>query len=383
MKNGWLAKAGRYKIERIDVPKPDAPVEMSKPPAGVLHTMEGHWDFSLEIFRKHDAPHFMVDAGRIAQLVPLGEMAAALEPRVGEIVTNGWARAQIEVAGFSKEEPYQFSAPILDTLAELMAALVGVADIPLSRPFPDALEPKPWATRDFVRRHAGKWGHVAGWYGHMEIPVNSHWDPGALQWSGLLAVARQKLHAGPAVVHPHPDDGPVTPNSAWHAAARAPAQQPQAYLLAQPTGAYNDSGVRNIVNLYYKVAPPVGIDPLLAVAQMSEETRHLTSFWSQPPRRNPAGIGVTGAPGVGLSFPDWKTAVHAHIGRLLAFSLPRGTETPAQSALIEEALAFRPLPGNLRGIAPTLKGLVGHWATDPQYAVTVAHVANQMRTHGS
>ena len=49
---------------------------------------------------------------------------------------------------------------------------------------------------------------------------------------------------------------------------------------------------------------------------MAEETSHLTSFWSQRPRRNFAGIGVTGQPGAGLSFPDLKTAVHAHTGRL-------------------------------------------------------------------
>ena len=118
---------------------------------------------------------------------------------------------------------------------------------------------------------------------------------------------------------------------------------------------------------------------LLAVAQMTEETGHLTSFWSQRPRRNLAGIGVTGEPGAGVSFPDLKTAVRAHTGRLLAFALPSGVESEAQHQLIEEALAARPLPEKYRGIAPTLQGLAGTWAQDPDYATKVAAVANEIR----
>jgi hypothetical protein len=50
----------------------------------------------------------------------------------------------------------------------------------------------PWATASFRRRHAGKWGEVPGWYGHVEIPGNSHWDPGWLKWSSLLSAAKKK-----------------------------------------------------------------------------------------------------------------------------------------------------------------------------------------------
>jgi hypothetical protein len=116
---------------------------------------------------------------------------------------------------------------------------------------------------------------------------------------------------------------------------------------------------------------------------MVVETGHLTSFWSQRPRRNFAGIGVTGEPGIGLSFPDLRTAVRAHTGRLLAYSLPSGTGSQAQIQLIEEALAFRPLPQQFRGVAPTLKGLAGTWAKDPQYAVKLARIANEIRTNSS
>ena len=178
------------------------------------------------------------------------------------------------------------------------------------------------------------------------------------------------------------EQGPVTPESLLLAAARTPAERAEQYLLARPHGEYSDSDVQTIVDLYYTTAAAVGLDPLLVVAQMVEETGHLTSFWSQRPRRNLAGIGVTGQPGVGLSFPDLKTAVRAHTGRLLAYSLPSGTGSQTQIQLIKEALTARPLPQQLHGAAPKLKGLAGTWAEDPQYAVKLARVANEIRTDG-
>jgi hypothetical protein len=177
--------------------------------------------------------------------------------------------------------------------------------------------------------------------------------------------------------------GAVTPDTELLAAARAPAARAEQYLLARPHGDYSEADVTRIVGLYYETARPAGIDPLLAVAQMAEETAHLTSFWSQRPRRNFAGIGVTGAPGVGLSFPDLKTSVHAHVGRLLAYALPDVAANPAQRTLIAEALAARPLDDSLRGSASTLKGLAGHWAGDLDYADKISAIANAIRKHGS
>jgi hypothetical protein len=173
----------------------------------------------------------------------------------------------------------------------------------------------------------------------------------------------------------------VTPRSQLHAAARARSERAEQHLLSRPHGGYSDDDVRVIVRDYYETARAVGLDHLLVVAQMVLETGGLTSFWSQRPRRNPAGIGVTGAPGAGLSFPSWNTAVRAHTGRLLAYSLASGNETQPQMQLIDEALAFRPLPQRFRGVAPRLEGLAGTWAADPQYALKLARVANEIRAH--
>ena len=65
---------------------------------------------------------------------------------------------------------------------------------------------------------------------------------------------------------------------------------------------------------------------------------------------------------------------------MLAYTLAKDGGNEIQGGLIEEALAFRPLPDDHRGVAPTLDGLSGMWAKDPQYAAKLAAVANQIRT---
>ena len=172
--------------------------------------------------------------------------------------------------------------------------------------------------------------------------------------------------------------GSVTTGSKLIAAPRARAARAKRHPRAGDTGGYADADCETIVNDYYKTCATVGLDPLLMVAQIIEETGHLTSFWSQRSRRNFAGIGVTGEPGVGLSFPGLKIAVRAHVGRLLAYALPKGAGNQAQVQLIDQALAFPPLPDNRLGCAPTLARLAGTYAMDPDYAVKLARVANDI-----
>ncbi|HEV2256726.1 MAG TPA: N-acetylmuramoyl-L-alanine amidase [Streptosporangiaceae bacterium] len=187
-------------------------------------------------------------------------------------------------------------------------------------------------------------------------------------------------HAAQPVAATGASTSKVSPSSALMAAPRGTVAQVTAYLLARPHGAYSQAEVQAIAADYFTVAGPLGLDPLIAASQMIEETAHLSSFWSQPPRHNMAGIGVTGEQGVGLSFPTATEGIRAQIGRLLAYALKPGTETPGQSSLIAEALSFRPLPDDRRGVAPTLAGLAGpgRWAADPQYADKIAWLANQI-----
>lgn len=171
------------------------------------------------------------------------------------------------------------------------------------------------------------------------------------------------------------------------------------YMLARPHGEYNAHDLTNaIVPAYFSVGASVGLEPLMLLAQLIHETGGLTSWWSQRPRRNPAGIGVTGrkeaeqpATGAwafrdgawieGVSFASWADdAIPAHAGRLLAYALRDDQATFfLQRAMIKQALGYRPLPAGFRGVSPTWRGLNGRWAVPgPTYADTIAVIANAM-----
>ena len=154
-----------------------------------------------------------------------------------------------------------------------------------------------------------------------------------------------------------------------------------AYSLAKHATEYTQVDLRTILSAYEHTCAVGGLSFGVAIAQMAHETGWLSSWWCQRPRRNPAGIGVTGATSVeapkapsayddrdkkwhlGNSFPTWgPDAVDAHVGRLLAYALPVGKENQEQARLIAIAGRARAIPPHLRGVAPTLKGLGGSWA---------------------
>lgn len=175
-------------------------------------------------------------------------------------------------------------------------------------------------------------------------------------------------------------------------------EQCSKFMLSRPHGEYTERDISTvIVPAYFEVCAAVGADPVLLIAQMIHETGNLTSWWSQRPRRNPAGIGVTGqkkpekpATGAwewdeqaqlwkeGVAFATWKDdSVHAHVGRLIAYALADSQANAAQRSLIAKALGYRPLPSKLRGVAPILRGLNGRWAVPgTTYADSLAKTAN-------
>jgi hypothetical protein len=188
---------------------------------------------------------------------------------------------------------------------------------------------------------------------------------------------------------PAPTEPSISKDSSIIEQPRASAAQAARYMLARPHGNYTDADItRAILPVYWEVCRSVEVDPLIAVAQVIHETGNLTSWWSQRPRRNPAGIGVNGQPGVGLSFPSWKDdAIPAHIGRLLAYALADGQATPRQRGLIATAMHWRPLPAKVRGSAPTLEALgeahnpsgAGWASPGDQYGAQIAKIASAIQ----
>jgi len=205
---------------------------------------------------------------------------------------------------------------------------------------------------------------------HLDVatPAGRKTDPAGFPWPAFV----DGLYA-PAVAAPEPIDA----GALLLHAPRAKEAQCVAWLSRHATGGYNLADVRAIVAAYFVSSATAGIDPLLAIAQMAHETGSLTSWWSQRPRRNPAGIGVTGVGGAGLVFASWANhAIPAHVGRLLAYATLPGQGTTAQQRLIASALALRPLPSMSRGMARQLGGLDGRWAVPGVgYASKIATIA--------
>lgn len=186
----WLDQAGNFPITHIGgIPHFNQGVLLDAPRTGVLHTTEGGWVGSLAIFKQHFAPHFMLgfDADaqkvRIAQLVQVGTIGAALKAH------NNEAIVQIEMIGFSKEKPWLPDDDTVAALASLMAVCATEYGIPLDHPWPDGDFGKAGSN---PHRSSGKYGKVAGWYGHGDCPSpDTHWDPGNLEWSVVLGKAKQ------------------------------------------------------------------------------------------------------------------------------------------------------------------------------------------------
>lgn len=192
----WLEKiGGSVEVERItDVKRSGVTSDLSVPPKGVLHTTEGGWDGSLSVFRNvTGTPTFMggfdVTSGRhrVAQFMPIGEMALTLKNAAGGTETNREVRVQIEALGFSQfggkkrwflgVDRKSLSEATKNMLADLVWSAGEAAGIPHRH-----------AGLGFGNRSVSQWDSEAGWYAHSEAPENDHGDVGnEFDWDDLFA----------------------------------------------------------------------------------------------------------------------------------------------------------------------------------------------------
>lgn len=185
----WLDNACGFPVEHVGgIPHFPDSVSPTAPRSAVLHTTEGPTlEGALSVFKTHYAPHFLLgkDAAgkvRILQLVPVGFIGAAL------VTHNNLALVQVEMVGFSKETIWLPDDGTAQAISALMAACRNEYQIPLSHPWPDGVYGK--ATASDPHRNAGQFGRIAGWFGHGDVPSpDSHWDPGAIEWSKLFSIA--------------------------------------------------------------------------------------------------------------------------------------------------------------------------------------------------
>jgi len=194
-KIGWVETIGEFEVERKPIPRVgNKPfLLMEHPMIGVLHTTEGSTigGAFTALNNSHSAPHFIAGDNRIMQCRPMTAQGAALKTPANQF-PNKFAAVQIEMVGFSKDTPWlPPESSLLPVLAIMRWAAESPIDIPLRRPSEEWLDncldvPKPWATANNERRKSGIWAGAKGWYMHMEVPGNDHWDCGALKWKEIF-----------------------------------------------------------------------------------------------------------------------------------------------------------------------------------------------------
>ena len=200
-----------------------------------------------------------------------------------------------------------------------------------------------------------------------------------------------------------PQPETITAYSNIIAAPRCTPEQAYTYIVnRKPVPSYTAGDFKlSILPAYWKLAEQTGVDPCLAIAQTIHETANFSSWWAQRPRRNPAGIGVTGEKSAtqpvpeefnkwawnedtrmwhkGLVFASWQIGILSQMGRLAAYAVKPTERTAAQKVIVDQALMMRSLPLSLQGTAPQLIGLNGKWAyPGTTYAQAIAAIAQDM-----
>ena len=141
----------------------------------VLHTTET--DGYVEQLRYPS--QWQCGAGVIGQHIRLGWAGDAL---------NTWDRhaQQIEMVGRTGATkgaiwlaPESTLGPTIALVAYLHRRQWIKTGLARPRDWPTRLDRGPFASEAYYRRHAGAWPASPGVYGHVDIPENSHWDPGS------------------------------------------------------------------------------------------------------------------------------------------------------------------------------------------------------------
>lgn len=157
-----------------------------------------------------------------------------------------------------------------------------------------------------------------------------------------------------------------------------------ARIMSRPHGEYTRFDVEQVmVPEYFAVCEPVGVNPIVAIAQSLYETDNWNAALAQRKDkdgrnlRNSAGIGVSesknkatpyyregtvfdadvGGYRPSCQFASWADSIRAHVGRLVAYATRPEDRNDAQRELVDFALSYRSLPLDVQGSAQTLKQL--------------------------
>ena len=169
--------------------------------------------------------------------------------------------------------------------------------------------------------------------------------------------ADAKLIAGLRFSLPQPADAlrMAVPNPAEvtiAGEAAATEEQMLVYLLRRNPRPKLTGTAQELVHTYYEEAQREGIRPDVALAQAYKETGFFAYGGDVDWRQNNfCGLGATGGGAKGLSFPDIRTGVRAHIQHLLAYSRTAPPTTPIVDTRY----------GHIRTNRPDIFGRLARW----------------------
>lgn len=155
---------------------------------------------------------------------------------------------------------------------------------------------------------------------------------------------------------------------------------------ATTKGAARPDDVRNYLTTVYKLAPQLGINPDVVVAQSILETTDLGIPWNSiwwRSRCNPAGIGITGDARQNAVSRDFLTGGAAAMAHLLHLHLyVNGGMVPPGFLASDDPRWQDAIDADLAGTARVLHDLVNTWAMDPAYDLKIADHLNGMDAAG-
>jgi len=195
----------------------------------------------------------------------------------------------------------------------------------------------------------------------------------------LLAIllSGSTVVAGPSPSMARADAAPLyRPADPLRGASRGSTQR--ARWFAHHYGALRGDDLDRYVREVYRLAPEVGLDPAIVIAQSALETdTWRTAYWRD--HLNPAGIGIThdGAP----SF-TWANGADAARGQIVHLYLYAVGKIPAGHVLAPykhlDPRYDAAVSAGYAGSAETIADLSGTWATDPNYAEKIAGRGNDI-----
>lgn len=153
----------------------------------------------------------------------------------------------------------------------------------------------------------------------------------------------------------------------------------QAIAFARNAGAVRMDEVENYINEIYRLAPQIGMDPSLLVAQSALETGYWKSYWWQE-RLNPAGLSINDDPtthGGSPGFANGTVSARAQMAHMHAEVY--GAREPLPAVLQGVDSSYEAVfQAGWAGDIVTLEDLGGTWATDVSYGFKIARVASEI-----